>query len=209
MSRLPTGTDSQADTPDPRQEAALGPSSEAASAAEGVQEDLVALCRKLREEKDALYDRLLRKQAELENFRKRAQREKEEFLQHATADLVRALLPTLDGFERALSHRDSNVPEQFYQGIELLYRDLREVLGRAGLSRVETVGKVFDPHVHQAVEAVESVNHFDHEIVEELQPGYKLKHRLLRPAIVKVAVAPQREGAPSPAGELPPSPESG
>lgn len=157
--------------------------------------DLPAAFRELRREKQDLFERLLRKQAELENFRKRMKREKEDFLQHATADLVRALLPTLDAFERALKHHDENLPAEYYQGIELIYRELLEVLGRAGLTVLETVGKKFDPHLHQAVETVESDEHPDHEIIEELQRGYKLKQRLLRPAIVKVAVAPQEKAA--------------
>jgi molecular chaperone GrpE len=154
--------------------------------------DLAAAVEKLRAEKATLYDRLLRKQAELENVRKRAQREKEDFLQHATAELVRALLPTLDGFERALQHRDANVPEKFFQGIELIHKELMDVLAWAGLTPLETVGKTFDPHLHQAVETVEAGEHRDQEIVEELQRGYKLKQRLLRPAVVKVAVAARR-----------------
>ena len=149
---------------------------------------------KLLQEKNDLYDRLLRKQAELENFRKRTQREKEEFQQHATAELVRALLPTLDGFERALKHRGPGVPEQFYRGVELIYKQLSEVLSRAGLGTVETEGQTFDPRFHQAVETVESSEHRDNEIVEELQKGYKLRQRLLRPAIVKVAVSPSSDG---------------
>lgn len=157
--------------------------------------DLPAAYQQLFTEKRELYDRLLRKQAELENFRKRVQRDKEDFLQHATAELVRALLPALDGFERGLKHRDANVPEQFYEGMELIYRDLLEILGRAGLTPLETLGKLFDPHLHQAVETVEAPGHRDQEIVEELQRGYKLKHRLLRPAIVKVAVSPRGESS--------------
>lgn len=162
----------------------------------GLPADLVAVCQKLQGEKDALHDRLLRKQAELENFRKRTQREKEDFLQHATTDLVRALLPTLDGFERALKQRDVGTPAQFYQGMELIYRNLLEVLKRAGLAPLETVGKTFDPHLHQAVETVAAPEHRDQEIVEEFQRGYKLKQRLLRPAIVKVAVAPPQGKSP-------------
>jgi molecular chaperone GrpE len=146
---------------------------------------------KLKEENAALYDRLLRKQAELENFRKRGQREKEEFRQHATEDLIRALLPVLDGFERALGQRAPGVPETFYQGMELIYRQLSDVLARAGLEAIETSGQLFDPHCHQAVETVEEAGRRDQEIVEEMQRGYKLKDRLLRPAIVKVAVKPR------------------
>ena len=178
-----------ATVPDGPEAAAKAP----ASAEPGLPEDLPAAYKKLVAEKQDLYDRLLRKQAELENFRKRTEREKEEFLKHATADLIRALLPALDSFERALSHRDSKVPSQFYHGMELIHRELLEVLGRAGLSPVDTKGKLFDPHYHQAVETVESSEHRDQEIVEELQRGYKLKQRLLRPAIVKVATTPKGE----------------
>lgn len=150
--------------------------------------DLPAAYQKLLAEKQELYDRLLRKQAELENFRKRIQSEKEDFIQHATANLVRALLPVLDGFERALKCRDAGVSEQFHQGVEVIHRELLEVLERAGVTPIETAGKVFDPHLHQAVETVEASGYRDQEIVEELQRGYKIKHRLLRPSIVKVAV---------------------
>jgi len=143
---------------------------------------------KLKEEMAELYQRLLRKQAELENFRKRSQREKEEFRQFATEHLIRDLLPVLDGFERALEQRAPAVPEPFYQGMELIYRQLFEVLAREGLEAMDTSGQLFDPHYHQAVETVEEPDRRDQEIVEELQRGYKLKQRLLRPAIVKVAV---------------------
>jgi molecular chaperone GrpE len=151
-------------------------------------QELMSSYDKLLQEKQDIYDRLLRKQAELDNFRKRMQREKEDFLQHATTDLVRALLPTLDGFERALKQRDPAVPEQFYKGMELIYKQLADVLGRAGLVPVEAAGRTFDPNLHQAVETVESAGHRDNEVVEELQKGYKLKERQLRPAIVKVSV---------------------
>jgi molecular chaperone GrpE len=150
---------------------------------------------KLKEEKAELYERLLRKQAELENFRKRAQREKEELRQYATEDLIRDLLPVLDGFERALRQRTSAIPETFYQGMELIHRQLSDVLGQAGLEAIETAGQLFDPHLHQAVETVVEAGRRDQEIVEELQRGYKLKRRLLRPAIVKVAVKPKAAGS--------------
>jgi molecular chaperone GrpE len=150
--------------------------------------ELAAVCEQLRADKQELYDRLLRKQAEFDNLRKRLQREKEEFVQHATADLVKSLLPVLDGFERALKHRDENVSSQFYEGVELIHRQLLDVLTRAGVSAVPAEGEMFDPHLHQAVEAVEAPGHRDQEIVEELQRGYTLRQRLLRPAIVKVAV---------------------
>ena len=135
-----------------------------------------------------LYDRLLRKQAELENFRKRTQKEKEDLRQHAAEGLIRSLLPTLDGFDRAFQHRDESVPAAFYQGLELIYRQLCDVLSRAGVEPIDTAGQLFDPHLHQAVETVSAPGRREHEIVEELQRGYKLRNKLLRPAIVKVAV---------------------
>ncbi len=185
------------------------PGSGTASASPGAQpapandlpQDLPGAYRKLLAEKQELYDRLLRKQAELENVKKRTERDKEEFLKHATADLIRALLPALDSFERAMKHRDPRVPTDFYKGVELIHREFVEVLQRAGLEPIETKGALFDPHLHQAVERVESDAHRDQEIVEELQRGYRLKSRLLRPAIVKVAVPPQKPSAGSPANQ--------
>lgn len=154
-------------------------------------EDLAGAYRQLLAEKQDLYDRLLRKQAELDNFRKRTEREKEELSKLATAELIRSLLPALDSFERALKHRDPKIPREYYQGIELIHRDVLDILVRAGLDPLDTKGKLFDPHLHQAVESVESDRHRDQEVVEELQRGYKLRQRLLRPAVVKVAVAPK------------------
>jgi molecular chaperone GrpE len=168
----------------------------------GLPADLAAAYRQLLNEKKELFDRLVRKQAELENVRKRVEREKEDFLQHATMGLIRALLPTLDALERGLKHREQNVPEKFYAGMELIHRELLEVLKRAGLAPVESEGETFDPHVHQAVETVETDKFADQAVVEELQRGYKLKQRLLRPAIVKVAVAPAAKAA-SPDGNDP------
>jgi len=144
-------------------------------------------------EKKELYDRLLRKQAELDNFRKRTQREKEELRQYAAEDLIRSLLPTLDSVERALQRCDETVPRAFCEGLQLIHREFREALGRAGVTVINTSGQLFDPHLHQAVETVNAPGRREHEIVEELQRGYKLKDRLLRPAVVKVATG----GAPA------------
>lgn len=174
----------------PQEAAAPKPDDGSGAASVELPADLAQAYQKVLAEKQELYDRLLRKQAEFENFRKRIQREREDLLAHAAADLIRALLPVLDGFDRALKHRDVRVPEQFYQGMELIQRELFEVLSRAGLTPVETAGKGFDPHFHQAVETVEVPGARDQDIVEEVQRGYMLKHRLLRPATVKVAKAP-------------------
>jgi molecular chaperone GrpE len=148
-----------------------------------------ATIRRLQAENLRLYDRLLRMQAELENSRKRIRREKEELLEQANADLIRALLPSLDAFERALRHRDPRVPDGFYEGMELIYGGLVKVLEQAGLAHIEALGHTFDPHLHQAVEIVEDERRRDQEIVEELLPGFTFKQQLLRPSMVKVAVA--------------------
>ena len=158
---------------------------------ENLPENISQAYRKLLAEKDELYDRLLRQQAESENFRKRVAREKAEFFQFAGEKLVRDLLPLLDGFERALAQKNDKIPEEYYRGTELLYRELWDVLSRAGLSAVEAKGETFDPHLHQAVETIESTEHEDHAVIEEHQKGYKFKQRLLRPSLVKVALQPQ------------------
>jgi molecular chaperone GrpE len=175
------------------------------STSDQVAEDTSPAYKKLLAEKQDLYDRLLRKQAELENFRKRMQKEKEEFLQHANADLIRLLLPTLDAFERALKHRGDATPDQFYEGVELIHRQLVEALAKGGVKTIEAQGKAFDPAVHQAVETVQAKgDDQDQQVVEELQRGYELGRRLIRPAVVKVAVHSGRgteEGSPAHSGE--------
>lgn len=152
-------------------------------------DEAAATIRGLRAENLRLYDRLLRTQAELENSRKRMQREKDDFREHANAELIRALLPSLDAFERALKERDQRVPDGFYKGVELIYTSLFQALERAGLARIEALGHTFDPHLHQAVETVEDERRRDQEIVEELLPGFTFRQQLLRPSMVKVAVA--------------------
>jgi len=183
----------QSSTSDLKENAAPVSDDTAASPLAAIDMEAALPQEKLKEELAELYERLLRKQAELENFRKRAHREREEFRQYATEGLIRELLPVLDAFERALSQRAPAVPETFYQGMELIHRQFSEALARAGLEPIEALGKSFDPHYHQAVETVEEEGRRDQEIVEEMQRGYMLKRRLLRPAIVKVAVKPRHE----------------
>lgn len=147
---------------------------------------LQAELQKLKSERDLLIDRLARQQAEFENARKRAVREQQEYREYAMADAVKALLPTLDSFERALQ---AAPPEAagFRNGVELIYKQLQDALAKLGLRPVPAKGELFDPHLHQAIEMVETSEARDHEVLEELQRGYKLKERLLRPAMVKVA----------------------
>jgi molecular chaperone GrpE len=141
---------------------------------------------KLRSERDSLIDRLARLQAEFENARKRAAREQQEFRDFATADAIKALLPALDSFERALQ-TPTNQLNDFRGGVELIYKQLQDALNKLGVRAIPAKGERFDPHVHEAIEMVETTDVPDHQVVDELQRGYKLKDRLLRPAMVKVA----------------------
>jgi molecular chaperone GrpE len=141
---------------------------------------------KLRAERDALLDRLARLQAEFENARKRVAREQQEFRDFATADAIKALLPGLDSFERAL-RAPATQANEFRNGVELIYKQLQDALTKLGVRPVPANGERFDPHVHEAIEMVETTDVPDHQVIEELQRGYKLKDRLLRPAMVKVA----------------------
>ena len=143
------------------------------------------IARKLEEEKKQVTDQLLRKQAEIENFRKRTEREKEEFMQYALFSALKDLLPVLDGFELALGANGGG--DEYRKGVELIYQKLSGALSKMGLTPVESRGREFDPRMHQAVATVETNEHRDNEIVEELQRGYFFKERLLRPAMVKVA----------------------
>jgi molecular chaperone GrpE len=145
---------------------------------------------KLKVERDTLIDRLARLQAEFENARKRTAREQQEFRDYALADAIKALLPTLDSFERALQTA-SGEKSEFRGGIELIYKQLQDALLKLGLRAIPAKGEPFDPHLHEAIEMVETTEAADHQILEELQRGYKLKDRLLRPSMVKVARNPK------------------
>ena len=145
---------------------------------------------KLKVERDTLIDRLARLQAEFENARKRTAREQQEFREYAVADAVKALLPILDSFERALQIGSAEKSE-FRGGIELIYKQLQDALLKLGLRAIPAKGEPFDPRLHEAIEMVETTHAEDHQILEELQRGYKLKDRLLRPSMVKVAHNPK------------------
>lgn len=141
---------------------------------------------KLKVERDTLLDRLARLQAEFENARKRAAREQQEFRDFATADAIKALLPAFDSFERALQAPATQLND-FRGGVELIYKQLQDALAKLGVGPVPAKGELFDPHVHEAIEMVETTEVPDHQVIDELQRGYKLKDRLLRPAMVRVA----------------------
>ena len=145
---------------------------------------------KARAERDMLVDRLARLQAEFENARKRTAREQQDFREYAVADAIKALLPSLDSFERALQTSRADKSE-FRSGVELIYKQLQDALQKLGLRAIPAKGEPFDPHLHEAIEMVETSDAPDHQILEELQRGYKLKDRLLRPSMVKVARNPK------------------
>lgn len=144
----------------------------------------------LQKEKNDLYDRLLRKQAEFDNFRKRTEREKIESYDFAISSFILGLLPALDGLERGLSVTEGETVESYKKGIELILKQLRDQLASVGVQPIRVMGKMFDPNFHQAVMREESAVLPENEIIEEMQRGYTFKDRLLRPSMVKVAVAP-------------------
>jgi molecular chaperone GrpE len=140
---------------------------------------------KLKREREELIDRLARLQAEFENARKRAAREQQDFRDFAVADAVKSLLPILDSFDRALAQSTKN--DDLRGGVELMQKQLHDALGKLGLQPIPALGLPFDPRVHEAIEVVETDEAADHHVLEELQRGYKMKERLLRPAMVRVA----------------------
>jgi molecular chaperone GrpE len=145
---------------------------------------------KLKTERDGLLDRLARLQAEFENARKRTAREQHEFREYAVTDALKTLLPTLDSFERAL-HTSASDKSEFRSGVELIYKQLQDALAKLGLRPIPAKGEPFDPHLHQAIEMVDTEEAEDNHVLEELQRGYKLKDRLLRPSMVMVARNPK------------------
>src|SRR5215467_1186836 len=143
---------------------------------------------KVRAERDSLLDRLARAQAEFENARRRAAKEQQDFRDFAMVDAIKSLLPVIDNFERALQAKSE--PGDFRSGVELIYKQLQDVLSKLGVRPITAKGEQFDPHVHEAIEMVDTPDAADHEVLEEWQRGYRFKDRLLRPAMVKVARNP-------------------
>jgi molecular chaperone GrpE len=142
---------------------------------------------RLAQEKSELTDLLQRRQAEFDNFRRRAEREKSDILEYANAETVRAILPILDDFERALKMESAD--KEFARGMELIYQRLLDSLKKLGLEPISAKGLKFDPNLHHAVDMVETDEMEDHSILDEYQHGYNFRGRLLRPAMVKVAVS--------------------
>ena len=165
------------DTPNPES----GKESAATASPSGIEAEL----QKLKAERDSLLDRLARAQAEFDNARKRAAKEQQDFRDFATVDTIKSLLPVIDSFERALQAKSD--PSDFRAGIELIYKQLQDALAKLGVKPITAKGEQFDPRVHEAIEMVETSDVPDHQVIDEWQRGYKLKDRLLRPAMVRVA----------------------
>jgi molecular chaperone GrpE len=141
---------------------------------------------KLRAERNDLFERLARLQAEFDNYRKRAAKENADYRDYAVSDAARSLLPVVDSFTLALKNSAAK-PEDLRKGVELIFKQLQDVLQKLNIERIPAQGEPFDPRVHEAIEMVETDEAPDHHVLEELQPGYRIKGRLLRPAMVRVA----------------------
>jgi molecular chaperone GrpE len=139
-------------------------------------------------EKADLQERLLRARAEFENARRRFEQQRSEYLQFAAMESVRDMLPILDDFERAL--KVDTADRDYAKGVELIYQRMADTLKKLGLEPIQTAGQKFDPNLHQAVERVETEDAEDQAILGEFQRGYNFKGKLLRPAMVRVAVRP-------------------
>ena len=139
-------------------------------------------------QRDAHYERLLRVTAEFDNYRKRTERERRELIDQAAGDLLGDLLPVVDDLERALA-ADAGDGDAYRRGVEIIHRQLLDVMARRGVAPIEAAGADFDPTLHQAVVHEPSDSHRDGEVVEELRRGYTLRGRLLRASMVKVAKA--------------------
>ncbi|HYK34682.1 nucleotide exchange factor GrpE [Alloacidobacterium sp.] len=148
---------------------------------------------RVKAERDGLVDRVARLQAEFENARKREARERNDFREFAVAGAIEQFLPVLDNFQLALKSTGS--AEQLRTGVELIVKQMEEALRSLNVQPVESVGASFDPRVHEALEMVERPDLPDHQVFEEVRRGYKIKERLLRPALVRVVNNPQQKEA--------------
>jgi molecular chaperone GrpE len=161
----------------------------------GGESTLAAEIQKLRAEKEELLQTLVRRQADFENFRKRTERDRSEEGRRGVERMIMDLIPVLDAFDRALKAHADPAFEEYRKGVTLIRKQLWDVLARHGVERVDAAGKIFDPHVHQAIERVETRDFADGYIVDVFQDGYSFHGRVLRPAIVRVAVHPNDDAS--------------
>ena len=146
---------------------------------------------KLLSEKQELMDTLVRRQADFENYRKRVEKERNQDRHRGVELLIERMLPVLDAFDRALAGQADSANSEYRKGFELIHRQIKDLLSKQGLVRMETAGKEFNPHFHHAVERVETSDYAEGVIIDELQPGYLFHDRVLRPAMVRVATSPE------------------
>lgn len=145
---------------------------------------------KLTADLEALRQSMLRSQADFANYRKRIEKERFEDSKRATARVIEGLIPVIDGFEHALAaHREAEYAK-YRKGFELIYKQLLDNITRLGVERIDPLGKPFDPHLHEAMDRTETTEHADGLILQTFQPGYVFHGRVLRPAMVRVAVHP-------------------
>jgi molecular chaperone GrpE len=168
-------------------------SSEAEQSAKAMEADSAnadAEMAKLTADLEALRQSMLRSQADFANYRKRVEKERSEESKRATGRVIEGLIPIIDGFEQALAaHREAEY-ENYRKGFELIYKQLVENVAKLGAERIDPAGETFDPHLHQAVERAETTDYQDGTILHVFQPGYVFHGRVLRPAMVRVAVHP-------------------
>jgi molecular chaperone GrpE len=170
----------------------LPPANEAALAAE---------IEKLKAEREELTQTMIRRQADFENFRKRTERDRHEEGRRGVERLIMDLVPVLDAFDRAIEAHEAPGYDDFRKGVNLIRKQFWDTLAKHGVQRVDATGKMFDPHLHQAIERVESAEVPDGSVVAVFQDGYMFHGRVLRPAIVSVAVHPSEGDGSSAAGE--------
>src|SRR5665213_291711 len=164
--------------------------SAAADPQSGGDSALAAEIQKLRAEKEELMQTMMRRQADFENFKKRTERDRSEEAKRGVERLVLDLIPVIDAFDRAMQAHDDPRFEEYRKGITLIRKQLWDAIAKHGVLPIEAAGKIFDPHHHQAIERVESEDYPDGTIVAVFQDGYMFNGRVLRPAIVRVAMHP-------------------
>ena len=170
------------------------PETESAQASGAPPEELKKKLEETEKELKESRDRLLRVAADFENYKKRAAKEREDYLKFANADLIKEILPFMDNLERAINHSEkSNDAQSLVDGARLTLQGLLQRLGKFGVTTVESVGKPFDPAVHEAMLVVETDQHEPNQVVEEFQRGYLLNDRLVRPASVSVSKLPAKD----------------
>ncbi len=175
----------------PPESAGKGPAAAATPA--GELEELKNRLAEKSKEAEELYERLLRTAAEMENLKKRQEKERADLLQFANENLIKELLPVVDGLELAMEHgRQQEAPAAFLEGLELVHQSFLKVLGRFGVTPLESVGQPFDPAFHNAVMQEETTEADDCLVLKEMQKGYLIQNRLLRPAMVVVAHNPEK-----------------